>query len=306
MMTHAWPIVLRGGLLDPRGYPPLYALMIVSHRVLRYASPLLHVRRARVALACSPRGGCTRAALAAQVGAARRGGGRRARRRAAAAGRPLLRADDRLARRRPLRPPAPRHAGRLGAAGGDAVSVLRPRRKRALDLALAGAALARRVAPCWRVAVAAIRLESPGTRSTASAASAATASRSSSTSCARWSPAPSAWARASPSTRATSASPASARCLRRTSLDELPNLVNVVRGEMSLVGPRPTVQVQVDRYTERQRGRLAGGPASPAGRRSTAARRCRGTSGSSSTSGTSSTRRCGSTCASSRSPCAWC
>jgi len=47
------------------------------------------------------------------------------------------------------------------------------------------------------------------------------------------------------------------RLLRRTSLDELPNLINVLRGEMAIIGPRPTVPVQVDRYTERQRGRLA-------------------------------------------------
>lgn len=45
--------------------------------------------------------------------------------------------------------------------------------------------------------------------------------------------------------------------LRRTSIDELPNLVNVLRGEMAIIGPRPTVPVQVEQYTERQRGRLA-------------------------------------------------
>jgi len=47
------------------------------------------------------------------------------------------------------------------------------------------------------------------------------------------------------------------RFLRRYSIDELPNLVNVLRGEMSLIGPRPTIQVQVAQYTDRQRGRLS-------------------------------------------------
>jgi len=44
--------------------------------------------------------------------------------------------------------------------------------------------------------------------------------------------------------------------LRRSSVDELPNLINVLRGEMAIIGPRPTVGSQVEQYTPRQRGRL--------------------------------------------------
>jgi cellulose synthase/poly-beta-1,6-N-acetylglucosamine synthase-like glycosyltransferase len=43
MMSHTWPIVFLGGMLSPRGYPPFYALEILSHRLLRYSTPFLHL-----------------------------------------------------------------------------------------------------------------------------------------------------------------------------------------------------------------------------------------------------------------------
>ena len=69
MMSHTWPIVLRGGMLSPRGYSLSYALMIFSHRLLRYLLPFLHV----LALACNlalvarGEGGVYLVALASQL-----------------------------------------------------------------------------------------------------------------------------------------------------------------------------------------------------------------------------------------------
>jgi len=69
MMSHAWPIVLRGGMLSPRGYGAAYALMIVSHRLLRYAAPFLHLVAfaANVVLVAAGAGAVYAVTLAAQL-----------------------------------------------------------------------------------------------------------------------------------------------------------------------------------------------------------------------------------------------
>jgi cellulose synthase/poly-beta-1,6-N-acetylglucosamine synthase-like glycosyltransferase len=67
MMGHTWPIVVRGGMLSPRGYDPMYALMIVSHRILRYLSPFLHLIVLGTNVALLDRGWVYIATLALQV-----------------------------------------------------------------------------------------------------------------------------------------------------------------------------------------------------------------------------------------------
>lgn len=67
MMTHGWPIVLRGGMLKPKGYGALYGLMIVSHRLLRYATPFLHAAVLSTSVVLARRGRPYAAALALQL-----------------------------------------------------------------------------------------------------------------------------------------------------------------------------------------------------------------------------------------------
>ncbi len=69
MMSHAWPIVVQGGLASPRGYSALYALQIASHRLLRYASPFIHLAAlgTNVALVAGGAGAVYLATLAVQA-----------------------------------------------------------------------------------------------------------------------------------------------------------------------------------------------------------------------------------------------
>ncbi len=121
MMVGLWDIVVGEGMLSPRGYSPLFAFELASHRLLRYLSPFLHLLALLANLALLGDGwfyyltfvlqlGLLGAALLAPWLPA-----------TAAAGRPLLRADHGLDRRRPLGPLAPRRERPLGEGRGDAM-----------------------------------------------------------------------------------------------------------------------------------------------------------------------------------------
>jgi len=144
---------------------------------------------------------------------------------------------------------APRHARRLGARRGHAV-------RRVFDIVVAGVALLF-FSPVLLLAMLAIRLESPGSpiyrqrrvgldgeefdvlklRTMVTGAEHLGAGM----------------AIDEGDTRITRVG----EFLRRTSLDEIPNLINILRGDMAVIGPRPTIPIQVAQYTDRQRGRLA-------------------------------------------------
>jgi len=68
MMSHTWPIVLEGGMLSPSGYSPMYALEMLSHRVLRYGSPFLHLIALLANVALLRRGGVYRLTMTVQLG----------------------------------------------------------------------------------------------------------------------------------------------------------------------------------------------------------------------------------------------
>ena len=121
MMVGLWDIVVGEGMLSPRGYTPLFAFELASHRLLRYLSPLLHLLLFLANLALLGEGwfyvltfllqlALLAAALLAPLLPPE-----------AAADRPLLRADHRLDRRRPLGPCPPRRQRPLGEGRGDPV-----------------------------------------------------------------------------------------------------------------------------------------------------------------------------------------
>ena len=240
MFEHCWEITLRGSMF--RRLPAVYLVEIVSHRLLRYGSGVLHLALLASSVALAADGLVVR-------DRARRPGGADRGRCCGRSDRPLLRTRHVGHGGRALELPAARCSRDVGCGGGDTLN-------RALDVASAAAGLVL-TSPLLAATAIAIKLEDGGPvlyRQTRVGRDGEdfellklrTMVVGAETKGAGFAV-----------DRGDSRITRVGRLLRRTSVDELPQLWNVLRGDMSLIGPRPTLRYQVDTYTDRQRQRLA-------------------------------------------------
>ena len=258
MFGHCWLLVLHGRMFGLRALGPLYWVEMISHRLLRYASGILHLALLATSIVLAFSAGGVYAvvlglhvvfALCVLASIALRG-----RVRVLALARVLLpdhAGDAARARRRRAR-----RARRVGTRGGHAMNAEGERVKRAIDVVGAAAGLAAgRSDPRAR----GLRDQARGRRARCSSGRCGSARGEQPFEVLKLRTMTVDAEKIRSDGVVEEGDPRITRIgalLRRTAVDELPQLWNVLRGEMSLVGPRPVPLPHLERYDERQRRRL--------------------------------------------------